>query len=145
MIAGLLLAEVVTLGGASETVEPATSWRCSYVTSGGDAFNLSGSFPEFPKGSPANKPMPSMIGGTGPAFLLGEKPVNSFKPENGKRIYQVSFSDRNGDRFNLNFKFAEKSESRADITHWLAKEQRLVTYAKGTCVSDFHPERQVAQ
>jgi hypothetical protein len=143
MIVALILSQVVVPAGPSEAIEPATGWQCSYSSTDGSKFELSGIFPEFPVGSPANKPLPTMITGTGPAFLLGNKEVNSFNPVNGTRHYQVSFSDNGGDRYNLNFQFEQSKATAVDITHWMTKKQRLVTYAKGKCVADFNPQQDV--
>jgi hypothetical protein len=139
MIAALLLSQVIVPAGPSTALEPATGWQCSYVAGDGTQFKLSGVFPDFPVGSPANVPLQSEIGGDGPAFLRGKKPVNSYDPENGQRKYQVSFADSKGDRYNLNFQFAERGETPADITQWISSEQRLTVYASGNCVADFNP------
>jgi hypothetical protein len=140
MIAALLALSQVTIpAGPSVAVEPATGWQCHYADDEGGNFHLSGVFPEFPAGSPSNVSLPTQIDGAGPAFLLGTKKVNSYSPKDGKRQYQVSFSDATGDRYNLNFLFAASGETPTDITHWKSAEQRLVTFAAGTCVADFNP------
>lgn len=143
MILAPLLAQLIVPAGPSEAVEPATGWQCSYLSADGSKFELSGVFPEFAVGSAANTPLPTIITGTGPAFMLGRKNVNSYNPVDGNRRYQVSFSDNKGDRFNLNFQFAQSKATSADITHWMAQEQRLVTYAKGKCVADFNPPQDI--
>lgn len=143
MIVALILSQVAVPAGPSEVIEPATGWQCSYTSTDGSKFELFGIFPEFPVGSPANTPLPANITGTGPAFLLGNKEVNSFNPVKGNRRYQVSFSDNRGDRYNLNFEFAQSKTTAVDITHWMTKEQRLVTFAKGKCVADFNPRQDV--
>jgi hypothetical protein len=139
IVALLALSQVTIPAGPSVAVEPATGWQCHYAGGEGGNFHLSGVFPEFPVGSPANVSLPTQIEGDGPAFLLGTKTVNSYSPKDGKRQYQVSFSDVKGDRYNLNFLFAASGETPADITHWKSAEQRLVTFATGTCAADFNP------
>ncbi|MBL0923939.1 MAG: hypothetical protein IBJ12_05665 [Sphingomonadaceae bacterium] len=140
MITALFLAPAIVSAGPSTAVEPATGWQCQYTAADGSSFKLSGFFPEFPKGSPANIAKLSQIDGNAPEFLRGRKPVKSYEPKNGDRFYQVSFADANGDRYNLNFQFSETKEMPTDITHWISKEQKLVTMASGKCSADFNPE-----
>ena len=141
MIAAILLAQITTLAGPRLQSDPATGWKCRYKTLSGEMFELSGLFPEFPKGSPTNSPVATVVMGNGPAVFLGQKPVDAFTPRRGHRVYQISFTVQSGDRYNLNFEFASKGETSVNITHWQSKEQRLVTYANGRCLADFDPSR----
>jgi hypothetical protein len=130
-----------TLAPPIAEARPATGWSCNFLDSAGKSFALKGEFAEAPVGTDPNASLPTVITGTGPAFLTGKQGYNAFDSLRDARRYQVTARSPDGANYNLSFLFMRDEEGLAFITRYVPDAATgrgsLTAYATASCKSNF--------